>query len=124
MLVDTELYNALNVTEVTSLLDSYLSTIALFTARKVPADFSANDSVNFYHIGPFNCALEYESYNYSINCRSNIESKSKQIAIACKNAINRINFSSCFAVVSVLETISPEDETDNYNTPLEVRIRK
>lgn len=123
MLADNILYTALNVTDITDLLDSYNTGKALFSAKLIPEDFTGNKSINFYMSGVFNAALEYGRYLYSINCRSNNFYESKEIAIAVKDEINRRHYTNSFMTASILETIPPMNDTDNYNTPVEAIIK-
>lgn len=123
MLGDNILYTALNVTDITDLLDSFGSGKALFSAKLLPTSFTGNKSINYYMSGVFNGALEYGRYLYSINCRSNDFHESKEIAVAVKDEINRNNYTNSFITVSILETIPPMDDTDVYNTPVEAIIK-
>lgn len=118
------LYSALNVSAITDLLDSYESGKALFGDYLVPQDFTGSKSINFYMINAYDASLDYKNYGYSINCRANDLDTSRSLAIAVIDEINRSNYTDCYMVCTVLSTIPPTDDTDNYNTPVEVTIKQ
>ncbi|MGD8305150.1 MAG: hypothetical protein PVF17_00720 [Ignavibacteria bacterium] len=117
------LYTALNVTNITDLLDSFGTGKALFSDNLIPQSFTGDKSINFYMTSPFNCSMEYNDYRYTINCRASTYNESRTIAEAVKDEINRSKYANSFMVVSILGTIPPQDDTDNYNTPVEARIK-
>lgn len=118
-----QLYDALNISAITDLLDGFLTGKGLFSDNLIPQSFSGTESINFYMVSPYNGGLNYNDYSYSINCRSNTYSGSRAIAEAVKTGINRVSYSTYYIVLSVLSTIPPQDETDVYNTPIEVTIK-
>jgi hypothetical protein len=117
------LNNALNVAPITDLLDVYMSGKALFQGTLIPQDFTLDKSINIYMSGIYNAALEYDQYLYNISCRDKTETGSKTIAGAVITEINRVHYPDYYIVCSVLETIPPQDQTDNYNTPIEATIK-
>jgi len=124
MFGSSEMYTALNITDITSLLDTYASSPALFSDDLLPQDFGADKkSINYYRVGLYDGGLEYSNYSYSINCRAKSKTESETIAQAVKDGINRTSYSDYFIVVNVLQTIPPIDDTDSYNTPLETTIK-
>ena len=123
MLADNILYTALNVTDITDLLDDYELGKALWPEKIAPSNFDGDKYILFYMSSPFNAALEYGRYLYSINCRAKSKKKSQEIAIAVKDEINRRHYTNSFMTASILETIPPMNDTDNYNTPVEAIIK-
>lgn len=125
MFGDTELYSALDVPVITGLLDSYLAGKALFNAMVLPKTFTGNKSINFYlnsSVGP----SEIDIYSYTINCRSNSEKTgigSQVIAKAVMDGIDRKSYSDYYIVCSLGATIPPENDQDNYNTPITAIIK-
>lgn len=117
------LYTALNVSAITTLLDAYSSGYALFSGI-IPGDFAGNESINYYMSSPLNGGLEYELYRYTINCRSELHYTSRVMAKAVYDTLNRVSDSTFNFVCQVLQTIPPVDETDNFNTPVEITIKK
>ena len=137
MFASEEIFNALNVSAITSLLDTYTdsgstSVPALFDAMVLPEDFTGSKSINFYINEPRNAALSFEVYVYTVNCRSDdysgTNTTSRDIADAVINTINQEGnseggLSDYYTTCSVLATIPPADGEDNYNTPIEVTIK-
>lgn len=125
---DTELAAALNVPAITGLLDSFsagLSGKALFDARVLPKTFKGNKSINFYLNSPIGPS-EIDIYSYTINCRSDSEKTgtgSQVIAKAVMDEISRESYSGYYIVCSLEVTIPPEDDQDNYNTPITATIK-
>ena len=122
MLADTDLYNILNVTSFTDLLDSFGSGKALFNNVSIPPEFTGKEVANFYDSGTFNRALDYGVYTYTINCRSETETGSKAMAEEAISLLNRVFYNDIFTNVLKLPTLPQADETDVYNTPLTVQI--
>jgi len=123
-----DLFTALNVSAITDGLDNYVvgenTYKALFGSNVLPSDFTGNKSINFYMSMPFNAALDYEQYNYSANCRAGTYNESLTIAKSVIDEVNRKSYTNYFITVLLLPTIKPLDDTDNYNTPLELTIQK
>lgn len=123
MLGSDKVYTALNVTNVTDLLDTFEGEKALFSDSLIPQTFGGDKSINFYMASPFSGGMEYNLYIYTANCRAKSYSDSRTIAEAVRSEVNRKKYTGCFMVANVLGTISPEDDTDNYNTPVEIIIK-
>lgn len=119
-----EMYTALNVTEITDLLDIYGTGKALFPDLIVPNDFQLKKSINYYSIAPINGAAAIEQYQYSINCRAETMQESLTIAYTVNQQLNRAHGVDSFKICSVLQTIPPGDETDLYNTPITITLKK
>lgn len=117
-----DIYTALNVSDITDLLDTYVSTPALWEATRIPQSFTGTESINYYMSGTANGGLEYGDYVYSINCRSATEAGVKIIAQAVYDEINRGIYSDYSIKISVLPIIPPADDTDLYNIPIEAVI--
>jgi len=124
----TEIYNALNQADITGLLDTFkIGTTthrALFADPVIPTIFTGNKSINFYRLSPSNMANNYGEYIYTANCRAQTQGESIAIAKAVIDKINRANFPDCFITCSVGVLLSPMDETDNYNCPVEITLKK
>ena len=118
-----ELYEALNVTSITDLLEDFLTGKSLFVGSLVPQAFTGDASINFYMINPRNFGDSFEEYVYSVNCRDSSYTLSRTLAQAAIAAINRLNSSNYYIVCNLLATIPPADDTDNYNTPIEATIK-
>lgn len=120
-----ELAVALNVTSIKALVDSYGTGKAIFSDILCPTDFTGEASINFYLAQSANLSLDYGDYIYLINCRDITYKKSRAIAQAVINVINRTSYTDYYLTCTLMQTISPMDDTgiDNYNTPVSVRIK-
>ena len=122
MLGSSELYEALNVTGVTTLLGTYGTKPAIWHDILIPQDYQG-DSVNFYLTTPYNAASDEQIYEYTINCRSNTYLKARNIMYAVLTAINRVSYTDFYITCITLPGISPIDDTDNYNCPITATIK-
>ena len=119
-----DIYTALNVSSITNLLDTWGTGKALFAEPLIPESFTGTEVINFYMATPYNGGIEIEKYEYTINCRSATFKKSAELSLAVFTALNRANGTDSFTVCSVLKTIPPVDNTDTYNTPVTVILKK
>lgn len=124
-MLNSIIYNVLNVSPITSLLGTYKTKTAIFSDALIPQDFTANAaSINFYYSESYNAALSFNELKYYINCRAYTMNESQAIANAVKTAINRLSGADYYISVNVLPTIAPEDDRDNYNSIIEATIKK
>jgi len=119
-----ELFTALNVPVITNELDTFKTKPALWPDNVVSSDFDGNKSINFYSAIPFDPTLPHKEYGYTINCRANSYLDSQNLAEIVVNEINRSHYTGYYIIVSVLATIQPENDLDNYNTPVEATIKQ
>lgn len=124
MFGDSELYGLLNVAGVTSLLDSYGTGYALFNDPVIPQDCTGSSTVNFYLSSPYNPALPYDQYRYTINCRADSYVEAVTIAGAVVTAAHRITGTDYLAVCTMLPVISPLNDRDTYNSVVELTMKK
>lgn len=100
----------------------------IFNARLIPSDATGTETINFYITAPVNYALPHFEARWSINCRASIESTALQIADRVAVLINRVFGSvdshAFYATVSMLAPIPPVDDTDAYNVPVEIYLRR
>lgn len=120
----TYIYNVLtNDSTVTTLVGT-----AIYNDLLIPQDETSLDTINYYPIQPYNGGLEYFNRTWSVNCRSKSLITSRDIAKAVYEALNRVSGDSdsktYFGIVSVLPTLPPFDDTDVYNTPIDLQIRR
>ncbi len=119
----TELYNALNVSTVTNLLDAWGTGKALFNEPIIPENCTGTETINFYFIAAINGGLDYGDYQYNVNCRSATYKNSLILANAVFSILNRVSIPDGFMFCNMLQTIPPADNTDTYNTPITVKIK-
>ena len=118
-----KIYTALNVTGITTLLDSFGTGKALFNEMIMPESFTSDKSINFYLIAPIIGASELEEYEYSVNCRAATMNESLTMAYTVHTALNRVHGVDSFKLSSVLRTIPPIDPDDVYNTPITIKLK-
>ena len=124
IIYDTTLNVALRATNITDLLSSVGGVKCVYNSSVLPTSVTTGlETINFYLTTPFNGALEYTDVDYTVNCRSDNEYTSRQIAQAVYTELNRSTYTDCFMIANILSTIKPADETDNYNTPVLVNIK-
>ena len=116
------IYNTLaNDSDVTTL------TTAIYKARLIPETETSLDTINCYPTS-VDGGVEYFQRVWSVDCRSDNEYTSQEIASRAFESLNRIQFSYSgkmyFTVCSILGTIPPLDKTDVYNTPITVIVRR
>lgn len=122
-MLNTEIYTALNVAGITSLLDARSKTNtakALINDKVIPATWTARKTINFYLNSPINFCAEFTDEIYSINCRADTLYESQNIALMVANTLNRTSVTGAFFKCTMNAPIAPKDSTDNYNTQIEV----
>lgn len=84
---------------------------------------TSDSTILYYRVSPINGGLDYLDTDYSVNCRAATQSEAEDLAEAVKAIVNR-NFTieGYGFRASILPTIAPLDSTDNYNTPLDVKV--
>jgi hypothetical protein len=129
MLGATEIYTALNVASITSLIDTYTNQEgteypAIFEDNIIPSDLElSKKTINFYRSTFTDMARDLEQYTYTINCRAGTYKESDAIADAVITVLNRVGTSSVFTTCKLMTVIPPFDVRDNYNTPIECIIK-
>jgi len=129
MIGQSEMWAALNVAAITSLLKSYSGTPGLIQDSIIPdkingVNTKARDTtINYYPSGPFSGALDYGRYTFTVNCRAKNFKLSRQLAETVVSEINRVSYTDYYIITELLETIKPMDETDNYLTPIEITLK-
>jgi len=100
----------------------------IFNARMVPPDRTERKTINMYRLDPFDATLEYFVSKWSIDCRADSEYDSQTLSEAVTTALNRVQIvyggKTYFGTVSILSTIPPVDDTDQYNTSVQIQIRR
>lgn len=94
-------------------------------APVIPQEWSLKDTtVNLYAIGS-TAQREYDSMLFRASCRASDYYKSRGLALAVRNALNRKYSALRYFIISDFgATILPKDlDMENYNTPVDIRIR-
>jgi hypothetical protein len=65
---------------------------------------------------------EIYDVNHTVNCRASTETKAKNLARAVAAALHRVTFSKMMFYCWVGRVFPPADETDNFNSPVTVRV--
>jgi len=121
----TNIFTALNVSAITSLLDEYTAGVpALFADTVIPEDCTAMKTINFYQVGMIDLALNYIQATYSVNCRAPTQTEAETIAAAVVGSVNRTSYTEFFTNCQLGAPIPPADATDVYNIPIEITFKK
>lgn len=128
MFAENKLQSLLNASAITGQLSTFTVNSTtypmLLNGHVLPSEWGPQAStINYYLSQNVSGGLDYGDYVYYINCRAANESTSRAIASTVFNTLNRISRPDTGAVCSIMPTIPPADETDNYNTIIELRIR-
>ena len=128
MFAENKLQSLLNTPAITGQLSTFTigstSYPMLLNGHVLPSEWGPQAStINYYLSQNVAGGLDYGDYVYYINCRAASESASRAIASTVFNTLNRLSRPDTGAVCSVMPTIPPADETDNYNTIIELRMR-
>lgn len=103
-------------------------TTALYNARMIPDTETSRETINFYPVGNYDARLEYFTIPWSIDCRASTTIGSIAIAVAVRDAINRVTASVggyvYHGVIQIGGVIPPADEADVYNTPVTITVRR
>lgn len=122
MFGNDRMYAALNISDITDLLDTYSGSPAIFGSTQIPEGFVGTEVINYYGSG-FNATLHYNEYSFTVNCRSQLEYNSLILAKAVIDNLNETAVTDGRLYCSLLATIPPFDETDLYNTPVTVIMK-
>lgn len=127
--IQTILYNNATVTALLSTYTDYNSVTkyAIFNDNVIPKwaqQYDLPKTINYYSISPVDGGLNYGDIQYSISCRANEKYDAQLIQKAVFDVLNRkASNTTGFFICSALPVIEPVDSTDNYNAPVEVRIK-
>ena len=89
-----------------------------------PKDLGVNAStINFYLLSSADASLPFNEAIYSINCRGANYGVSQEIADTVISELNRELGADYFLTFSKLPPVFPLNEEDNYNSPVECKIR-
>ena len=117
-----KIYDALNQSSITDLLDTVSDIKGLFDSRAIPDFFTSDKTINFYLLN-FDGSTEFQQYTYSVNCRAKTDGESLAIAQAVFNALNRADFTDYHTNCIIQTTLPPIDDNDVFNTPVEVLLK-
>jgi hypothetical protein len=117
--------DALNISAITSLLDTYNSLPCLYFDMMVNSQIPTElKTINYYMYVPVTLAQEYEKYSYAIHCRAKTWGEAVMIADAVVNAINRVSYNADYFIsCKSLPCQAPRDERDNFCIPIEAIIK-
>jgi hypothetical protein len=119
----SEINAALDVVAITGTLDTYEGDTALWDDDIQPSDFTGK-GINFYMSGSYDPTIDYDEYNFTVNCRAPTKADSITIANAVITELDRRNYSGYYTTCTALPTLPPASETDNYNTIITVNLTK
>lgn len=91
---------------------------------RLPDEWPTDSSkVNIYPISSMNGAADWKLGWFSASCRASSFTKSREIASLVCDALNRRNGDGMSITASIASTIAPYGEMDNFNTPVEIRVK-
>jgi len=100
------------------MLDTYNSDPAIFEDTKLPGDFTGDKSILVYQTKPND--LIHSDFYYNASCRAATYGESRAIASQMITDFNRYSkYEGCMKL-TLMMTIPPQDNTDNYNTMVEI----
>ena len=120
----SDIYNALNVATVQAAVSAYGTGYAIFNSLVVPADCEGAKTINFYQLGPIDASSDERIAKYTCNCRAGTQQEALSIALVVVNEINREMYSDYYLICQIGQPIRPQDDTDNFNYPVEITIKK
>lgn len=87
-----------------------------------PSGWGISDSTIAIYQSGTETASDVYDVNHTVNCRANTEKKAKELAQAVKAALHRVTFPNIGFVCFIEPVIPPQDDTDNFNAPVTVRV--
>jgi len=113
---------------ITALLDTFTDDtsnvfFASFNDKLIPTDFEGHNTINFYKSSNLDGGLEYTDLLWILNCRGINYQDASILQDTVFTTFNRYNKENYFFICNKIPVISPSDSTDNYNAPVEVRLR-
>lgn len=100
----------------------------IYNGLRIPENTTGTDTINIYRESGLNNADEIFNVSCSVNCRSTNYNTSREIATAVIATLNRkqtdYNSKKYHFIVTALPTLKPLNESDVYNTPLSVFVRR
>lgn len=103
-------------------------TTAIYNGRMIPETETSETTINFYIVGPYDASLEYFLAGWSIDCRSPTSKGSLDLAVAVRDAMNRVKAVvggyTYHGVIQIGGTVPPLDESDVFNTPVTITVRR
>ena len=117
------MYEALNISAITDLLDTYNTNPAIFGGTSIPEKFKDDKVINYFNSGVYDATTAYNEYTFTVNCRAPTDYESVKIAKSVIDNLNETAVTDGRLYCSLLATIPPFDETDLYNTPVTVIMK-
>jgi len=103
---------------------TYLTKPAIYGQFLVPPKYTGK-AISMYNAVPTNGGLELSTYGVTVNCYAKKYSDVETIAEAVFDALNRHSGTNeSFFVCSKLPVIPPNETGEDYNSPVEVLVRK
>jgi len=120
---ESEIYNLLNVSAITSLLGTHSgSNKNLVVGTKLP-DSATGSGINLYRSIPHFPDLILIN-TITANCRGASYKVASDLAKAVSDEIHRHSKDGIGITCTLLPVIQPADSRDDYNAPVEIRIKK
>lgn len=120
-----KLFTQLNTNaNITSLVDKHETQNMIVNDDLLPADWeNTKSTINFYRSLTDDFS-KYDDDTYICNCRAYLRADSIAIAEMIKSELHEKTLDGFMFVVTFTGTIRPSDETDNYNTVININVRQ
>lgn len=103
-------------------------TTAIYNGRMIPKTETAQTTINFYPVGIYDARLSYFSTEWSVDCRAPTSGGSLDLAVAVRDALNRVTSAVggyvYHGVIQIGGTVPPLDDADVFNTPVTLTVRR
>jgi hypothetical protein len=124
--VRNKLFEQLNTNvTITALLDTYdVDKYMIVCDDVVDSDWgNEKTTINYYRDrqDDFSC---YGDIDFTTNCRAETRAKSEDLANTIKDELHEKTIDGFMFIVTFTGTIRPSDETDNYNTVININIKQ
>jgi len=111
ILADVDIQNA---------VEAYGSGYAIWNDVVIPQDFTGSKSILVYQVSNADFTMGHDDFRYSASCRAATYKESRTIANLLISKLNRYNVKGEGIRMSMLPTVLPQDQTDKFNTPVEI----
>ena len=131
--IQSLLYNDTTIQSlVSNWLISTVETYAIFNADLIPNNITTDTdtinltvddtTINHYRSGNINGGEIIRFTAQTVNCRSKNEYDAIALQERVHTVLNRVEVERGYFKSIMLPAISPADDTDNFNCPLEIRV--
>ena len=118
-----EIIQYLNVPAITGLLGTYATGKKNLLDTNVLPKTATGNAINIYQSVPHSPDLVLIN-TFTANCRSDSYANAQALAKAASDILHRLSKDGIGIYCKILPVIPPADSRDDYNVPVEIRIKK